>query len=317
MVKRHPYILSVFFIFFLCIFIFLTSSFCSRTLVRASNSFFDLNEKVYDADIVGLRLEGPIVESRSYLKLIDKIRKSKRVKAVVFRVDSPGGNIGESEEIFRELLKLKQEKILIVSMGSIAASGGYYIALAGQKIIALDSTITGSIGVVMPNLGFKELMDWAKIKDRSITSGTYKYAGSPSKEMSEAEKAYLQSFVNELYDQFVMTVAKHRGFSKEKAYELAEGKVYTGRTAKKLGLIDETGNLHDAIELTRKMAKLPENATIIWPQDTEDKSFFWLRSQLSQLSLLKEANHLFKNLNQDDYRGAPSFLFSAPPFNPQ
>lgn len=164
-----------------------------------------------------VRIEGPIYESRETLEAIKRARESNRAKAVLVRVDSPGGAVGASEEIFRELQRTKASKPVIVSMGNVAASGGYYVALAGQEIVANAGTITGSIGVIATDFELEQLLATLKIRPVVIKSGEHKDTGSPLRPMTDEERRLLQKIVYDLHRQFVREVVRQRQKSVEKA----------------------------------------------------------------------------------------------------
>jgi protease-4 len=198
-----------------------------------------------------------------------------RVKAIILRVDSPGGGVSASQEIYREVKRVKEEKQkkVVVSMGSVAASGGYYIACPADKIFANPGTVTGSIGVIAEWINFKDLAEWAKVKPVVFKSGEFKDTGSPTRDLTEREKQYFQGMINELYAQFVGAVAdgrKGRGvegaeITDDRVRGLADGRVYTGESALKYGLIDAIGNYEDAVKETAKMVNIKGDPQIVTP----------------------------------------------------
>lgn len=219
------------------------------------------------------------MDSSGVMKDLQNLAKSKSVKAVVIRIDSPGGGVAASQEIFEEVKKLKATKPVVVSMGSMAASGGYYIACAADKIYASAGTVTGSIGVIMESFGLQNLLQLVQLESRVLKSGTFKDVGSPMREMTPDEKAYLQQILDNMYQQFTKAVAEQRGFSEEQIQMIAEGKVYTGQQAVEVGLVDSLGTLYDAIAGAKKLAGLPDDAHVLWPRD-EDMPFDWIASSL-------------------------------------
>jgi protease-4 len=204
-----------------------------------------------------------------------------RVKAVLLRVDSPGGGVSPAQEIYREVKRVKEEKKkkVVVSMASVAASGGYYIAAPADKIFANPGTVTGSIGVIAEWLNYKELAEWAKLKPVVFKSGEFKDTGSPTRELTEAEKKYFQAMIDELYAQFVNAVTDGRAgkgeagaeLSKERVKLLADGRVYTGEAAKKNGLVDEIGNYEDAVKATAKLVGIKGEPQIVTPPKPKDE----------------------------------------------
>lgn len=234
------------------------------------------------------RIEGPIFDSSSTLEDLEDLRKDNSVKAVVLRIDSPGGAVAPSQEIFEEVKKLKSSgKVVVVSMGTVAASGGYYIACAGDWIVASPGTITGSIGVIMEGFGFAELLKFAKVESRVLKSGAYKDIGNPFRDVKPFERDYLQSLLDNMYGQFKSAVAEQRKIPADVIDGLAEGKVYTGQMALANKLIDGFGTIYDAIDIAKKKAGLPEKARVIWPRDNESPLSFLIpghtKSMLSHL----------------------------------
>lgn len=197
------------------------------------------------------------------------------VKAIILRVDSPGGGVSASQEIYREVKRVKEEKKkkIIISMGSVAASGGYYVACPADKIFANPGTITGSIGVIAEWLNYKDLAEWAKVKPVVFKSGEFKDTGSPTRDLTDREKQYFQGMINELYGQFVEAVTqgrKGRGsegneLNEDRVRGLADGRIYTGESALKNGLIDSIGNYEDAVKETAKMVGIKGEPQVVTP----------------------------------------------------
>lgn len=188
------------------------------------------------------------------------------VKAVVLRIETPGGAVGPSQEIHREIQKLKEKKTVVASMGAVAASGGYYAAVAADKIMANPGTITGSIGVIVEFMNAKELLEKIGLKGYVVKSGKYKDVGSPLREMEKEERELLQSLIDDVNGQFVKAVAEGRGLKVEEVRKIADGRVFTGAQAKELKLIDELGGLSDAISLGATMAGIEGEPDVIYPE---------------------------------------------------
>jgi protease-4 len=209
-----------------------------------------------------VNLEGPILSPEPTVDLLRKARERSSVRGVLLRVDSPGGGVGASEALYEAVKRLSAEKPVAVSMGAMAASGGYMAALGGDRLFALDSTLTGSIGVIMVSSGIYPLLDKIGVEPRIIKSGEFKDAGTPLREMSEADRAYLQSTVDELHDQFAGLVAERRGLSRDKVDKLADGRVFSGRQARENGLVDALGGLPESRDWLRQEAGLPQDAPV-------------------------------------------------------
>ncbi len=195
-----------------------------------------------------LQIEGTIDDSRDVLNELKRFKEAPWIKAIVVRIDSPGGAVAPTQEIFQEIQKTRQKKPLFASMGGMATSGGYYIASACEKIIANPGTLTGSIGVIMQLTNFEDVMKKIGVKGYNIKSGANKDIGSPFQPLSPEGREILQSLVDNVHSQFVTAVAKGRGMDESKVRKLADGRVYSGAQAKQLGLVDQFGTLDDAIE---------------------------------------------------------------------
>lgn len=201
-----------------------------------------------------IEIEGPIRDSKATVDWIEKLRKNINIKSVVVHINSPGGAVAPSQEIYSALLRLKKAgKPVVASMSSVAASGGYYIAIASDSIVANAGTITGSIGVILSFPIYNKLADKIGVKMEVIKSGKLKDVGNPFRELNTEERAYLQSSIDDTYDQFVGAVAEQRGLSIDSTRKLADGRIYTGRQAKSVGLIDVIGTYHDAIRLAGRL----------------------------------------------------------------
>lgn len=198
----------------------------------------------------------------SHEQLLSQIRTAandSRVKAVVLRVDSPGGGVVASNELYVELKKLREKnKHLVISMGSIAASGGYYISMAGERIYANPDTLTGSLGVIVSLLNYDEAFERLGLREYVYKSGDLKDIGSPLRPPQPEEEAIWNALVGEAYQGFVDVIVEGRGMERTEVIRLADGRIYTGRQAQALGLIDELGNLDDAIDGAKELAGLTD-----------------------------------------------------------
>jgi len=212
-----------------------------------------------------VELKGMIIDSQDIVKQLNYLRKNDKVKAVVLRIDSPGGIVGPSQEIYAEVKKLAAHKKVVVSMGSIAASGGYYVASGGSTIFANPGTITGSIGVLMKFANLEGLMGKVGMKSFTIKSGRFKDVGSPVRAMTDQEKAMLQAVIDNTHAQFIRAVAEGRNLPEAEVRKIADGRIFTGEQAKTLKLVDRIGTLQDAIEEAGKLGGLPGEPELIRP----------------------------------------------------
>jgi protease-4 len=214
------------------------------------------------------------------------------VKAIILRIDSPGGGVGPSQEIHREILKVKSKKKVVTSMGSVAASGGYYIACASDLIVANPGTITGSIGVLMEFTNIEELFKKIGIKGVVLKSGEHKDIGSPFREMTPEEKKIIQGVIDNVHQQFIMAVAKGRKLDQAKVVEIADGRILTGEQAKQLGLVDQIGNLQDAIDIVAKMVGIEGKPNVLYPKR---------RFSLWQLLVKETASTILETLSEKGF----------------
>src|SRR2546429_3492610 len=187
------------------------------------------------------------VDADKIVKLLKKYEKDDDVKAIVLRVDSPGGAVAPSQEIHDAIKRIKSRKKVVVSMGGLAASGGYYISAPADRIFAEPGTLTGSIGVIFMHFNVRGLLEWAKVEETTLKSGKYKDTLSPFRPIQESDREEIQSISDDVYSQFVQAVAQGRGMPEARVREIAEGRIYTGKRAKELKLVEELGGFHDAV----------------------------------------------------------------------
>lgn len=240
---------------------------------RMDDWSFKSGDKVAVLPVTGL-----IADSESTIEQLKKFAKDESVKAIVLRINSPGGGVGPSQEIYEEVKKLKGKKVVVASMGALAASGGYYIACAAQKIYANPGTITGSIGVILQFVNVKDLIEKIGLKGMVVKSGPFKDIGSPVREMKTEERELLQGVIDNVHSQFVAAVAEGRQMHRDNVVKIADGRIFSGEQAKALGLVDALGNLEDAVAEAGKMAKIEGEPRVVTPP----------KKKLSILELLKE-----------------------------
>lgn len=256
-----------------------------------AGSDFDLMPKPNRVGVIEVR--GTIADVQEALKSLKSFRKDPNIKAILVRIDSPGGGIAPSQELYRELKRLAQEKPVVSSLGSVAASGGYYVAVGTQRIISNPGTITGSIGVIsyFPNL--RELFEKIGFHTVIVKSGPFKDMGNPGREMTQQEKDLIQATIDEAHRQFIADVAQGRRLPEEKVREIADGRIFMGETALKLGLVDELGNMEDAVTAAARMGKIEGEPELIYAK----------KKKLSLLDLLlgSEASERLNGLLEGSY----------------
>ena len=237
---------------------------------------------LFGEKVAVIEVKGVIANVRETIENLAEFSGDESVKAVVLRIESPGGGVSSSQELYKEIGRTAKKKPVVASMGSVAASGGYYIAAAAQKIYANPGTITGSIGVILQFTNFEELFRKIGFRMEIVKSGVYKDVGNPSREMTPEERAYLQEMIDNVHQQFVRDVAQGRGMQVEKVQEVADGRIFTGEQAKELGLVDELGNLKDAIDAAAKMAAIEGEPKVIYPEEEKRSVLDYLLDQVRE-----------------------------------
>jgi protease-4 len=222
-----------------------------------------------------LQIEGAIDDSQTVLAELKRFKEMPWVKAIVVRIDSPGGAVAPTQEIFEEILRSKKEKPFIASMGGMATSGGYYIAAACDQIVANPGTLTGSIGVIMQISNVEELMKKVGIRGINVKSAPNKDIGSPLQPLSPEGLKILQSLVDNVHGQFVDAVVRGRGMDEAVVRKLADGRIYSGAQAQELGLVDQFGTLRDAIDLAAKRAGLDSDPAVYYSRPEQER--WWER----------------------------------------
>ena len=220
-----------------------------------------------------VEVKGLIADSKETIKQLHVFRDNGKVKAIVLRIDSPGGVVGPTQEIYEEVGKLTSKKKVVVSMGSVAASGGYYIAMPANMVFANPGTVTGSIGVLMQLSNIEGLLGKIGLKSYVLKSGRYKDAGSPVRELTKDDRAVLQGVIDSMQGQFVKAVAEGRKLPMEEVERVADGRIFSGEQALRLKLVDRLGNLQDAIAEAGKMAGIKGEPEVIYPPE---KKKLWL-----------------------------------------
>lgn len=264
--RRHPVIFAVLLLIIIIV-VFMLSVFTIGSLSGKRQSF-SLNDKI------GVVLvEGIITDSRDIIQQLNDFAKDDAIRAVVLRIDSPGGGVAPAEEIYGAVRELKKKKQVVASMGSIAASGGYLIACAATRIVANAGTLTGSISAVMHFANIEDLMKKIGVQSSVIKSGKYKDIGTPTRGMTKEEKALLQDVVDDIYDHLLDIIATDRKIKKEELQKLADGRIFTGRQAQKLGLVDELGDMEHALGQAGKLAGIKGKPEAVYP--AKKKGTFW------------------------------------------
>ncbi len=251
----------------------------------------------HSGDVAVIEILGPIFDSKEICEEIRDLKDHREVKAVILRIDSPGGSVGASQEIHDAVKLLKTHKPVVASLGSVAASGGYYVATAANKIISNPGTLTGSIGVRMELLNAQKLFEWARLQPVTLKSGKFKDAGSSNRSMTGEEKKYFEGVLSQLHSQFKTAVSEDRGLTAEAVESLADGRVFTGLEAKEKGLVDELGSFDEAIHVASHLAGLKGDPELYYPSSRGEH---FLESLLDGL-VEKGVRHVAQVLSAPSY----------------
>jgi len=252
---------GAFFLFFLAIF--------SLVYIAAKSAGPEKAEYGLHGDKIGVvEITGLIIDPDVTVKRLKKFAEDDEIKAIILHIDTPGGGAAASEEISREVRRIRNEKKkrIVASIGTLGASGGYYVASGADKIFADEASIVGSIGVIIEWVNYGELLRWAKLKEMVIKSGEFKDTGDPAHELTPAEREYLQMLSDDMHGQFIRAVAEGRNMQVQDVKKIANGKVWTGSQALGLKLIDQIGDFQDAIKDTAKAVGIKGEPTIVKPE---------------------------------------------------
>jgi len=257
--------------------IFVISFFAGRLGLFEGSGISLSNDK-----IAVISIQGVLTSATDTIEQFKKYEENEEVKALVLRIDSPGGTVVAAQEIYAEIKKLREDKIVLSSMGNVAASGGYYVAAATEEIVANPGTLTGSIGVISEYPNFEELMKKVGLKSEVLKGGRYKDLGNPTREMTEEERRLLQDLIDNIHMQFIRDVALGRGRTVEEIEPLADGRVFTGEQAQANGLVDRLGNFQDALDRAAELAGIEGKPVIIYPEKKRKKIWEYLVQGLAE-----------------------------------
>jgi len=253
-----------------CLVVFAGMALLGVMIAMMGNNDTTTRGDVFGDKVAIIPIEGEILGARDTIDALHRYAKNDSVKAIIMRINSPGGAIAPSQEIYEEIrnVRARSGKPIIASLDSVAASGGYYIASACDRIVANPGSITGSIGVILQWMETKDLLAWAKLKPETITSGAMKAAGSPYQDLTDAQRAYFQAIVMQLHSQFVRAVAAGRKgkLTEADVSKIADGRVFTGEQALGMKLVDQLGNLDDAVRVAGKLGGISGRPGTIYPK---------------------------------------------------
>jgi protease-4 len=274
--KKNPILIGLIVIGVIMV-VFVVAIVLLTMMFRRETPSFTTGAKVGVVEITGV-----ISDSKDIIRDINYFVEDGGVKAIVLRIDSPGGGVGASQEIYREVVKARAVKPVVASFGGVAASGGYYVACGAEKIVANPGTITGSIGVVMQFANLEELFKKIGYKGYVLKSGTHKDIGSPLREMTSEEKELLQEVIDNVHQQFIKAVAEGRKLSIEKVSAIADGRIFAGEQAKAVGLVDELGNLEDTILIAARLGGIKGKPAVIYTRKRKSSLLDFFTESIAQ-----------------------------------
>ncbi len=231
--------------------------------MRSDRKFSGFGDKIAVVD-----LEGVIIEPQTVVGQLKDFADDDSIKAIILHINTPGGGAAASQEIYTEVRRIRDEKkkTIVASVESVGASGGYYVASGTNKIYANPASVVGSIGVISEWINYEELMKWAKLKDVTLKAGALKDAGNPTREMTPQERAYFQSLIDDMHQQFISAVAEGRKMKVDDVKAIADGRVWTGQQALPLKLVDKLGDFQTAVDETAKSVGIKGEPELVRPQ---------------------------------------------------
>lgn len=278
--KNNKAVFGVFamvFVFFVILVVF--ASYTMNAFNETSNAEKNANR----AHIGVIEVDGVIMESKDVIDLLQTAEDDKQIEAIILRVNSPGGSVGPTQEIYEEIVRIDKKKPIYASFAGIAASGGYYIGVATRKIWASPGTLTGSIGVIMEFMDLSKLYEFAKVAPQTVKAGRYKDAGNPSRALTTEEADMMNKLIAGVHQQFIGDIVKKRGDRiKGDIQEIAQGQIFSGESAKALGLVDELGSLWTAGRAIHKTLKTKDEFALKFMKKKKHLSLFDLVGSLEE-----------------------------------
>ncbi|MBP9679987.1 MAG: signal peptide peptidase SppA [Bacteriovorax sp.] len=270
-------IFAMVFVFFVILVLFATYT------MNAFNETSDVEKKSNSAHIGVIEIEGVIMDSKNTVELLQKAEEDKQIQAIILRVNSPGGAVGPTQEIYEEIQRIDKIKPIYSSFGAIAASGGYYVGAGTRKIWASPGTLTGSIGVIMEFMDLSKLYEFAKVSPQTVKAGRYKDAGNPARSLTVEESEMMNKLIVKVHEQFISDIMKRRAsVIKGDIKELAQGQIFSGESAKEQGLVDELGSLWTAGRAIHKELKLKDEFALKFIKKKKSVGMFDLLGSLDE-----------------------------------
>lgn len=268
-------------------------------------------QQLKEDSLLHLELSGVITGEGEFLDHLIKYRDEDHIKGILIEINSPGGVVGPSQEIYEEIKRVREElkKPVVATCGALAASGAYYAAVGADKIYTNAGTLMGSIGVIMQFANMERLYDWAKMDIFSITTGKFKDSGSPYRKMSAEERSYFQELIDQVHGQFKEAVANGRKMRMDELEQFADGRIFNGKWAVENGFADEVGTFHDAKMALAKMAGLEEDDPKLFkPSKTPEDLVEWLNQNSKALMGSSYVDKVMKKVFRPELTGQPLYL---------
>ena len=256
--KKHPVLFS------LSLIVLIMAVMCAAVIAMLY-LWSDSAGAPFGDQVALLEIRGVISDGKPITDLLARYKEDNDIKAIIIRIESPGGGVAPSQEVFTELTRIRDQKPVVAFLGNVAASGGYYVAAGANKIVASPGSITGSIGVVIQFSNLRQLFEKLGLGFTTVKAGKYKDVGSPYREMTDDEQQLLQNVIDDVHEQFIADVAKGRNLPDGKVRAIADGRIMTGLQAKELGLVDEMGNFEDAMRIAKSLAGIEGKVSIVRP----------------------------------------------------
>lgn len=270
-------VFAMVFVFFVILVLFATYT------MNAFNDTSELERKSNRAHIGVIEIEGVIMDAKDTIDLLQAAEDDKQIEAIILRVNSPGGAVGPTQEIYEEIQRIDKKKPIFASFGAIAASGGYYVGAATRKIWASPGTLTGSIGVIMEFMDLSKLYEFAKVSPQTVKAGRYKDAGNPARALTAEEQDMMNKLIAGVHQQFIGDIMKRRADKiKGDIKELAQGQIFSGEGAKEAGLVDEMGSLWTAGRAIHKDLKLKDEFALKFMKKKKVLGLFDLMGSLEE-----------------------------------
>lgn len=292
--KSHPFLIVLSLLLVMAIIL-------GGILIFVFHRFSPSKTTLFKEKIGVVSINGTITSGRKISAQLAKFAEDESIRAIILRINSPGGGVGATQEIYREVQKIAPKKPVIASMGSIAASGGYYVAAPATKIVANPGTITGSIGVFIQFVRLEELLKKIGVDFEIVKSGEFKDMGSPDRKLTERDREIIEALIKDLQEQFVSAVASGRHLPVEEVLKIADGRVFSGSRARKLGLVDVMGNFQDAVEITKNTVGITGEMELVYPKRST--------AELWELFLESGTKHVLKAMT--DVRGIVAYQWEG------